>query len=270
MIKSIIWQFKLPSNYIKHHLTHLQFNLIKFKFLNNLNNKYSFWILNIDSLFISLFLGFIFIYFIKYSINKIKYNSLFNKIYILSDIIILFIYKNVINICGKKDKYIFSLAFIVFNWIFLMNLMSLLPLDLISFFLKKIFNINNFVYVPSSDINITLAMSLGIFIIIFLYKCNYYGIFNLFKSILTHPFNYKICIPFNIIIESINLFSRFLSLSLRLFGNIYSGEIIFILIYFIVPFWLQWLFIFPLMFLHIFISFLQSFIFMILTLIYIS
>ncbi len=270
MIKNIIWNFQLPSNYIKHHLTHLQFNLIKFSFLNKLIYKYSFWNLNIDSLFISFFLGLIFLLFIKYNISSIKYNSSLNKIQILIDILILFVYKNVINIHGKKDKYIFSLAFTVFTWILFMNLMGLLPIDLFNYIFCLIFNSNIFSFVPSSDLNITLSMSLSTFLLITIYKLYKFNFKNLFKEILFYPFNYNICIPLNITLETINFFSRILSLSLRLFGNIYSGEIIFLLIYYIIPWWLQLFFILPLILLHILISFLQSFIFMILTLIYVS
>ncbi len=269
MIKNIIWQFKLPSNYIKHHLTHLQFNLLKFKFLNSLD-KYSFWTLNLDSLIVSLFLSLISMYVIKYSINKIEYNNLSNKIFILVDVLILFVYKNVIDICGKKDKFIFSLAFSTFIWVLIMNLMGLFPIDIIPFLFKWFLNFKYFIYLPTSDLNVTSAISLSVLMLIFLYKIYYLGIYKLFKGILNHPFDSKWCIPFNILIEITNIFSKFLSLSLRLFGNIYSGEIIFILIYFLVPIWYQWLLIFPLVFLHILISFLQSFIFMILTLMYIS
>ncbi len=270
MIKNIIWNFKLPSNYIKHHLTHLQFNLIKFNFLNKLNYKYSFWNLNIDSLFISFFLGLIFLLIIKYIINPVKYNSLPNKIQTIIDILILFIYKNVIDIYGKKNKYIFSLSFTVFTWILFMNLIGSLPIDLFNYIFYFIFNTNIFSFVPSSDLNITLSMSLSVFLLITIYKLYKFSLKDLFREILFSPFNCYICIPLNIILEIVNFFSRILSLSLRLFGNIYSGEIIFLLIYYIVPWWLQLFFILPLTLLHVLISFLQSFIFMILTLIYVS
>ncbi len=267
MIKNIVWNFQLPSTYIKHHLTHLKFNLIKLSFLNKLDYyKYSFWNLNVDSLLISFFLGLIFLLFVKYTINSIKYNKSFNKIQTIVDILILFVYKNMINICGKKNKYIFSLTFTVFTWILLMNLFGLLPADL----LQYIFNLNYFSFTPTTDLNITLSMSLSVFLLIILYKLYNYNINNLIKEIIYYPFNCNICIPLNIILEIINFFSKILSLSLRLFGNIYSGEIIFLLVYYIIPWWLQFFFIIPLALLHILISFLQSFIFMILTLIYIS
>ncbi len=270
MIKNIIWKFILPSDYIKHHLAHLQFNLIKFKFLNNLNSKYSFWNINIDSLFISFFIGLIFLLTSKYFLNSIKYNSLPSKFQTLIDILILFIYKNVINIYGKKDKFVFSLSFTVFTWILFMNFMGLLPVDILNYIFFLIFNSNIFFYVPSSDLNITLSMSLSVFLFIIFYKFYKYNWKSILKEILFHPFNHIIFLPLNILLEIISFFSKILSLSLRLFGNIYSGEIFFLLVYYIIPWWLQFFFIFPLILLHILVSFLQSFIFMMLTLIYIS
>ncbi len=267
MIKNIIWKFNLPSNYISHHLTHLQFNLKKFKFLNNY--EYSFWNINIDSLLISFCLGFIFLITFKYYLNNIKYNKSLNKFQTLIDIIILFIYKNVINIYIKKDKFVFSLAFTVFTWILSMNLISIIPVDLLNYIFYSFFNFKNFFPSPSSDLNITLSMSICVFLSIIIYKLYKHNFRKLIKEILFFPFNYNLCIPINIILELINFLSRILSLSLRLFGNMYSGEIIFLLIYYIIPWWMQLFFILPLTLLHILISFLQSFIFMILTLIYI-
>ncbi len=269
MIKNIFLKFNLPSNYIVNHLNHLQFNLIKFKFLNNLNNKYSFWNLNVDSLLISFLIGFLFLIIIKYNINYIKYNKPFNKIQILIDILILFVYKNMMNIYGKKNKFVFSLSFTVFTWILFMNLMGLFPVDLLHYVFYLLFKTKVFFLIPSSDLNITSSMSICVFICIMMYKLYTFNFKKIFKEILYFPFNYNLCIPFNIILELINFFSKILSLSLRLFGNIYSGEIIFLLVYYIVPWWLQLFIIFPLTLLHILISFLQSFIFMILTLIYI-
>ncbi len=271
MIKNFFLKYILYPNYIKHHLTHLKFDIFNFSILNNLNNyKYSFWILNLDSFLISLLLIIFFLFFFKYSINKIKYKKIPNKIQILLDIIILFVYNNVINIYGKKNKFVFSLSFSVFTLTLIMNLMGLFPIDFLPYIIKNIFNLNYFNYIPSSDINVTLSISLSVLILIFIYKFMKFGFSFIIKDFFLYPFNNKWLILFNILLEIINIFSKILSLSLRLFGNIYSGEIIFILIYFLIPLWLQWLFIIPLMNLHILISFLQSFIFMILTLIYIS
>ncbi len=269
-MKKIILNYNVPYNYIQHHLQHLKFNIFQFKLLNNLNKKYSFWSLNLDSIFFSFFLAFVFLLCVKILIKNIKYYNIPNKFQILFELIVNFISKNIIDICGKQDKFLFSLSFTLLTWIFLMNIVSFLPIDFFPILVKNLFNIDNIFIIPSGDINITLSLSFITMIMIFLYKIKKYGFLKLFKNFLFHPFNSKILVPFNIVLEFINLISKILSLSLRLFGNIYSGEVIFILISFIIPWWLQWLIIFPWSLLHIMVSFLQSFIFMILTLIYIS
>ncbi len=272
MFKNFILNFNLSSNYIKHHLKHLYFNILSFKLLNDLNNdiKNSFWLINIDSIISSFLLALLFLNIIKYFIYDVKYNKIPSKIQIFFELIIIFVLKNVKNIFGKKDKYVFCLAFTVFTWILIMNLTSLIPIDIIPYLLKFFFNINYFNIVSSSDINITSSISFCALSYIFLYKIFHKGLLNLIKNFLYHPFNNKFLVIFNILLEIINIFSKFLSLSLRLFGNMYSGEIIFILLFFLIPWWLQLFFIFPWFLLHIFISFLQSFVFMILTIVYIS
>ncbi len=268
-MKNFVLNFILPNNYIDHHLKHLQFNILG-NFLTKSSKLYSFFLFNIDSIFFSFILGFIFWFFVIFLVKNINYNKLPNNILILLEIIIVFILYNVKDIFGKKDKYVFSLAFTVFTWILFMNLISLLPLDLFPLLFSKMFGIQYLSYIPTTDVNITLSMALSVLFYSFFYKFYYFGFKKKIKDFCLHPFNSIFLIPLNIILETVNFFSKILSLSLRLFGNIYSGEIIIILISFIIPWWLQWLFILPCNFLHLFISFLQAFIFMILTIVYIS
>ncbi len=268
MIKKIIFKFILLNNYIKHHLTHLKFNILNLRLYNNLSKKYSFWNLNLDTFLISIILSILFFTFIYYIIKNTIYKKKPSKLEIFLDIIISFIYINMLEIYGKKNKFVFSLAFSTFTWIFINNLIGIMPIDIFPYILYKIFNLKYFLFIPSGDINFTFAIAITTLVLIFIYKI--YNIKILIKKNLLFPFNTKILLPFNILLEIINYLSKILSLSLRLFGNMYSGEIIFILIYFVIPLWIQWLFVIPLMILHIFISFLQAFIFMALTIIYIS
>ncbi len=271
MIKKIFFKFIIINNYINHHLSHFKMNILNFKIINDLNyKKYSFWILNLDSFIISVFLLIILIFFIKSIIDSVKYKKNLNKKQVFLDIIINFVYKNVINIYGKKNKFVFSLSFSIFTWILANNLLGLFPIDVLPYLLNVFFSINNFSFVPTSDLNVTLSISIVSLILIFLYKLKKFGFKYYIENFFFHPFKNIFLIPINIFIETVNLFSKILSLSLRLFGNIYSGEIIFMLVYFIIPMWIQWFIIIPLMMLHSLISFLQSFIFMILILIYIS
>lgn len=222
-------------NIVNNHLKHFSFNLLNFKLLNSNNYISSFYNINIDSLLVSFILYLLIFFVFKFFLLKVKYYKLPNKFIIFLELILLFVLNNVKKINGKKDKYIFSLSFLVFNLIFLMNLMGLIPINIINYLFKRLFNIDNFKFVPSSDINITLSISFCVLLYIFIYKIFKKGFLNILKDVLFHPFNNKFFIFFNILLEIINIFSKLLSLSLRLFGNIYSGEIIFIILLFFTP-----------------------------------
>ncbi|WP_343189458.1 F0F1 ATP synthase subunit A [Buchnera aphidicola] len=261
-----------PQQYINHHLHHLQFNLLNFNFINtNINYKKNFFILNIDSFFFSFFLGFIFLFFF-YKISKNSLNNKINKLQIFIEMIIEFVNNNIKEIFPNnyKNNLIGPLSLTIFIWIFLMNCMDLIPIDLFPLLMKYFFNISNIRIVPSADINITLSMSLSILILIIFYSIKIKTFKGFLKEIFTHPFNYPIFYIFNFFLEIINLFSKPISLGLRLFGNIYSGEMIFILINSFLPWWLQWVLIVPWAIFHILIIVLQAFIFMVLTIVYLS
>ncbi|UNB92284.1 MAG: F0F1 ATP synthase subunit A [gamma proteobacterium endosymbiont of Trioza apicalis] len=255
------------QKYINHHLKNLQIDLCTFKIFSSYNIN-SFWVLNIDSLFFSFLLGFIFLSLFYYVSKNVKITP--NKLQILIEIIINFVNKNVKDIFKNKNKLIPPLALTIFIWVFLMNLMDLLPIDLIPYITKYFWGISNLRIVPSTDINITLSMSFDIFILILYYNIYYKGFNQFIKELIFHPFNNFFMIPINFILESINLISKPISLGLRLFGNLYAGELIFIMISGLLPWWLQWVLSVPWAIFHILIILLQAFIFMMLTIVYIS
>ncbi len=267
---SLFFKNNLPRNYIIHHLTHLRFDLLNFKLLDNLHYKYNFWVINLDSIISSIIIAVFFLFYIKYNLSNVRYNTILSKFQILNELIINFVLTYTKDIFGKINKFVFSLAFSVFSWISLMNLIGLLPIDFVPYIINKLFKVKYFIFVPSSDINITSSMSLSVLMLIFLYKIKNNNFLSILKKFFFHPFNSYLLIPINIILETVNFLSKIMSLSLRLFGNIYSGEIISILLTFFIPWWLQWIIIIPFNILHFIVSFLQSFIFMVLTLIYIS
>ncbi len=253
-------------NYIQHHLQHLQINLF-----NNIKYISKYGWLNVDTILVSFFISFIFLWFVKYNITLVKYNKLPNKLQIFFEILIFFIYKNTIDIFKKKNRFVFTLAFTVFTWISLMNLMSLIPVDIIPTIVFYLGGYHNFFLVPTSDINLTFALSFFVIMLIYGYKITHYKYSRyVWKNFYLFPFRTIILILCYFFSEIINICSKLLSLSLRLFGNIYSGEIIFIILYGLVPLWGQFFVIIPWMIFHFFVSFLQAFIFMILVLIYIS
>ncbi|QCI27015.1 F0F1 ATP synthase subunit A [Buchnera aphidicola] len=257
-----------PSEYINHHLHHLQFNLQNFKFIKD-NKLNTFWILNFDSLLFSLLLGVIFISFFYYVTIFLSLKNP-SKLQIFIEFIIEFVNNNIKDIHPKKNILIAPLSLTIFVWILLMNTMDLIPIDFIPYFLNIFFSIPYCRIVPSADINVTIAISLVVFILIILYSLKNKGIIGFIKELTMYPFNYYLFYILNFILESITLLSKPMSLALRLFGNMYAGEMIFILIAGFFPWWLQWILSVPWAIFHILIIFLQAFIFMILTIVYLS
>jgi F-type H+-transporting ATPase subunit a len=178
-----------------------------------------------------------------------------------------YIDENVKNIFQHHNPLIAPLSLTIFVWIFLMNLMDLVPVDLIPY-TASILGIHFMKVVPSADLNVTLGLSLGVFGLIVFYSIKQKKATGFLAELLCSPLG-KYAFPVNLFLELVGLLAKPLSLSLRLFGNMYAGEMIFILIS-MLPFWCQWVLSVPWALLHIMIIFLQSFIFMILTIVYLA
>ena len=165
------------------------------------------------------------------------------------------------------------LALTTFIWIILMNTMDLVPVDWLPVLAQKIgaiFGIDpQHVFlkvVPTTDPNMTFGMSIGIFLLILFYSVKEKGLGGFLGELTLHPFG-KWMLPANLFLEGVNLLAKPVSLALRLFGNMYAGEMIFILIA-LLPFWIQWSLSLPWAIFHILIVLLQAFIFMTLVIVY--
>ncbi len=190
------------------------------------------------------------------------------------EIVVEFVDGNVKDMFHYKNPLVAPLALTVFVWVFLMNLMDLIPVDLVPE-IMKLFGVEYHKIVPSTDPNITLGMALGIFVLMIFYSIKMKGAVGFTKELTMHPFNHWGFIPVNLFMELVGLLAKPFSLGLRLFGNMYAGEMIFILIS--VMYTAGWVFglfggvlqlgwaIF-----HILVIILQAFIFMVLTVVYLS
>jgi len=121
------------------------------------------------------------------------------------------------------------LALTIFVWVFLMNFMDILPVDLLPW-LGHMAGIPYMRVVPTTDLNLTFALSISVFVLIVFYTLKIKGPKTFIKELTLQPFNHPVMIPFNFILESVNLLAKPVSLALRLFGNLYAGELIFILL----------------------------------------
>ncbi len=169
------------------------------------------------------------------------------------------------------------MALTIFVWVWLMNFMDLIPVDLLPV-IAAAFGVEYLKVVPTTDLNTTLAMSLTVFLLIVFYNIKCKGIGGYLKMFLFHPFG-KFVIPVNIVMTAIEELAKPLSLALRLFGNMFAGELVFLLIALLgggaaigagLALWvpLQILLDFAWLIFHILVITLQAFIFMVLTIVY--
>lgn len=249
-------EISTPQEYIGHHLTQLQIGS-------------GFWALNIDSMFFSIVLGLLFLFIFR-KVAKRATSGVPGKLQCAIEMVVGFVDNTVRDMYNGKSKMIAPLALTVFVWVFFMNLMDLLPIDFLPFVGEHVFGLPALRVVPSADVNITMSMALGVFILILFYSIKMKGVSGFLKELTLQPFNHPVFIPINLILEGVSLLSKPVSLGLRLFGNMYAGELIFILIAGLLPWWSQWLLNVPWAIFHILIITLQAFIFMVLTIVYLS
>jgi F-type H+-transporting ATPase subunit a len=232
--------------------------------------------INVDSMFFSVLLGLLFVWIFRGAAKKASSDKP-GKMQAFVEIVISFIDSSVKDTFHGKSRLIAPLALTIFVWVFLMNLMDLIPVD----WLPMIGGLAGVPYlkvVPTTDVNITFGMSIAVFVLILFYTIKTKGIGGFIAELTLHPIApptkgagliaAPFIIAFNFILESVALLAKPLSLSLRLFGNMFAGELIFILIALLGVYQL------PLHFgwavFHILIVTLQAFIFMMLTVVYLT
>ena len=193
------------------------------------------------------------------------------------EIIVDFVDGSVKDTFHGKSSLIAPLALTIFVWVFFMNLMDLIPVDWIPLAASAV-GVPYMKVVPTTDVNITFGMSISVFVLIIFYTIKYKGVTGFISELTMHPIAPPLkgpgiiaapfIIAFNFILESVALLAKPVSLSLRLFGNMFAGELIFILIAILgvwqLPLHFGWAVF------HILIVTLQAFIFMMLTIVYLS
>lgn len=277
------------SDYIVHHLSHLTYGCLPAGFQREDGSVLSqslctvaqnaaeakvmgFWALQIDTLFWSVMTGVVFIGLFAF-VGRRMTSGVPKGWQNFVEMVVEFVDTNVKDTFHGKSKLIAPLALTIFMWIFLMNLLDLVPVDWIPG-LATLVGIPYMRIVPSTDPNITLGMSLTVFGLIIFYSIKVKGPVGFIASLTLHPFHHKnkgvqaVLIPINFVLETITLLAKPVSLALRLFGNLYAGELIFILIaligYYQIPLHFTWAVF------HILVIALQAFIFMMLTIVYLS
>lgn len=241
------------TGYIIHHLTPL-------------TAGEGFFTIHLDTWFFGVLLGAAFIFFFKSVADKATAGtpgSLQNFV----EWVIEFVDGQVKDTFHGRNQLIAPLALTIFVWVFLMNAMDILPVDLLPG-IAEAGALPNLRVVPTTDLNTTLGMAFAVFFLTLFYSIKVKGGVGFAKEMLFQPFG-KYAIPFNLLMKLIEEIARPISLALRLFGNMYAGELIFILIALLPPM-VQPLLSFPWAAFHLLIITLQAFIFMVLTIVYMS
>ena len=273
------------QGYIQHHLTNLTLGVHPehgFGFAHSSAEaaEMGFWAINVDTMFFSLLLGVLFILFFKGVTEKVT-AGVPGAAQNFVEWIIDFVEENVRGSFSAKNPLVGPLALTIFAWVFLMNLMDLLPVDLIPYLFGQLLAVfgadPHHVFlrvVPTTDPNATFGMALMVFFMVLYYSVKMKGVGGFVGELTLQPFG-KWGMPANLLLEGISLLSKPLSLALRLFGNMYAGEMIFILIALlfgggVVLNLTGGLLQFVWAVFHILIITLQAFIFMVLTIVYLD
>ncbi len=232
---------------------------------------------HVDSLFWSFALGVLFLAIFRRVANRVTASEP-GMLQNFCEWIVEFIDGNVRGSFNAKNDLVAPMALTLFCWVFLMNLMDLVPVEVIPRFLE-LFGIHFQKVVPTTDPNITFGLALSIFAMMIYYSIKVKGAAGFAAELTMHPFEAKnpilklLFIPVNFFLEFVSMISKPISHSLRLFGNMYAGEMIFILISLMFGAGITLtLFGGVLQFIwavfHILIITLQAFIFMVLTIVY--
>jgi F-type H+-transporting ATPase subunit a len=223
------------SEYIKHHLTNLTFGRFPdchWGLAHDMAEAKSmgFWALHLDTIFWSLLLGGVFVYFF-YKAARQASSDVPSGLQNFVEVIMEFVDNSVRGSFAGKNPLITPLALTVFVWVFLMNLMDLLPVDWLPYLVGDdgLGLVHFMKIVPSTDPNATFGLAFGVFFLVLYYSFKIKGVKGFAAELTLQPLG-KWALPVNFILEGVSLLAKPISLSLRLFGNMHAGEMIFILI----------------------------------------
>ena len=269
-----------PTEYIIEHLTNL----------NNLSEVQSkivdFSVINYDTIFWSVLMGVLAVGFLILAARKAT-SGVPNRFQGLIELVVELVEAQSKNIVHGDRTFIAPLALLVFCWIIFMNTLDLIPIDWINGVNALLGNFHLHIphhkIVPTTDLNGTMGMSISVLLIILYYSVKIKGIGGFAHELVSAPFGAKRYLaPFNLLLNLIEYVAKTVSLGMRLFGNMYAGELIFMLIALLGGIWTFGVDLSFLGFIghviagaiwavfHILVILLQAFIFMMLTLVYIG
>ena len=214
------------TEYILHHQT----------FFSNRtpHGIVDFSVINYDTVFFSVLLAVIF-FGLFWLVARKATSGVPGKVQNFIEMIVGFVDTQVRDTFHGSSRLIAPLALTIFCWVWLFNFMDLVPVDLLPAAAQAA-HIGHLKVVPSTDLNATFALSLTVFVLIIFYSLKMKGVVGFISELTLQPFRTKnlllqvLLVPVNLILESVTFLARPISLSLRLYGNLYAGEMIFLLL----------------------------------------
>ena len=254
-----------PTGYIQHHLT----------FLTKSTGPTSFWTIHVDTLVMGALVGLLTFGFLYWIVRGVT-AGVPTKRQAFVELTVDFVNDQAKSMFHGDISFIAPLALTVFVWVLFMNAMDFLPVDIMAYLYHNVFGLTNWRSVPTADVNTTFALALTVWLLMIFFSIKVKGVSGFFHEMFCAPFgNNPVLWIFNFLFNLVEYISKPLSHSLRLYGNMYAGEIIFLLL----GLWAAtgvagtifgailsagWAIF------HILIVALQAFIFMMLTIVYIS
>lgn len=261
------------GEYIQHHITNLTYGQLPdgswaLAHTPEEIKSMGFLAIHVDTMLWSLMTGFAFLAIFIIAARNVT-AAVPGTLQNLCEMVVEFVEDNIRQVFGTRPNPIIGpLSLTILVWVFLMNLMDLIPIDFVPW-VAHAAGINYFKIVATTDPNATLGIALGVFALVLYYNIKIKGPIKFGAGLFTHPIPHWSMYWFNIILETVDMIAKPLSHGLRLFGNMYAGEMIFILIA-LLPFYAQWALSLPWAIFHILIISLQAFVFMILTIVYLT
>lgn len=258
--------------YIQHHLQNLTFgkhpeNGWSLAHSAEEASEMGFWAIHLDTMGWSIAMGLLFIWLFRKA-GKMATTGVPGGLQNAVEMVFEFVEDMIKGAFKGHNPIIAPLALTLFVWILFMNTLKIILVDYFPVLFSKL-GVDYMKIVPTTDVNATLGLALGVFGLILYYSFKVKGVGGFAKELSLTPFNHWALIPFNLLLEIVALLVKPFSLAMRLFGNMFAGEVIFILIA-MLPFWAIWVLDVPWAIFHILIVVLQAFIFTVLSVVYLS
>ena len=265
--------YESPTEYIQHHLS----------FLAQPVSEGDFWTIHLDTFFTTLFLGCITFGFL-WLVTRKATTGVPSRTQAFVELLLDFVNEQVKGIYNGSSKMVAPIALTTGLLVLMMNAMDFLPVDIMAWIYEHVFRVEHFRGVPTADVNTTFALALSVFGLMIFYSIKIKGLGGWVHELFCAPFGSNPLLwPFNLLFNIVEYISKPLSHSLRLFGNMYAGEIIFLLLALLAAsaagmavHWAVVTFVFSAFFnllwaiFHVLIVGLQAYIFMMLTIVYIA